>query len=103
MRKAWLLVAVGMLAAAPALADRIDGQWCATDGRSVLIAGSRITTPGGQQATGDYRRHAFDYVIPEGEAGAGQAVAMRQLSEQRIMVATDGGPEEAWDRCQPTA
>jgi hypothetical protein len=60
MRKS-LPIAVLMFCAAatPALADRIDGDWCAADGRNLSINGANIKTPGGAAITGDYARHEF--------------------------------------------
>ena len=34
----------------PARADKIDGEWCAADGRRLAIAGPAITTPGGARS-----------------------------------------------------
>ena len=87
--------------ASPTLADAIDGDWCSTSGPAQFsIAGSTIVTPAGTQTTGDYRRHTFSYVVPEGDPGAGQAIAMRQLNEEEILVSVDGGEAVLWRRCQ---
>jgi cellulase/cellobiase CelA1 len=81
-------------------ADAIDGNWCADDGRVMTIEGSSIATPGGQQTTGDYSRHAFAYVVPAGEADAGTEIAMVLLNEQTVAVkAGPAAPEEIWRRC----
>ena len=61
---------------APARADVIDGDWCNAAGRQMTIRGPEITTPGGKQARGDYTRHSFSYVVPAGEAGAGETVSI---------------------------
>ena len=43
-----------------ALADAIDGDWCSmTEAKQLRFAGPNITTPAGQQTTGNYSRHAF--------------------------------------------
>ncbi|MEO3428115.1 hypothetical protein AAFN88_04610 [Pelagibius sp. CAU 1746] len=87
--------------ASPALADAIDGDWCSTtEAAHFSIAGSIIVTPAGTQTTGDYRRHTFSYVVPPGDPGAGQAIAMRQLNEEEILVSTEGGEPVLWRRCQ---
>lgn len=87
-----------------AQADAIDGDWC-KDAASFQINGPHIRTPGGQQATGDYHRHGFHYVVPQGETDAGAEIAMRLLNETTVELmrregATDGKPE-IWQRCQP--
>jgi hypothetical protein len=105
---------VGALAAAaavfaslatPARADAIDGDWCSSDGlRHFSIDGAKIKTPGGIQTEGDYSRHAFSYVVPEGEAAAGQPVAMVLLSEEAVRVQTgEAGEPETWMRCEVTS
>ena len=63
------------------LADVIDGDWCRADGKRMKIRGPEIVTPGGNQTRGDYTRHSFSYVIPAGEAGAGENVSIILLSE----------------------
>ena len=94
------LAAILAVPAASALADRIDGDWCSPgDARSLSIEGPSITTPGGNRITGVYDRHAFAYVVPEGEADAGAPIAMQQLSEEAMRLSVDGGPSEIWHRC----
>jgi hypothetical protein len=86
----------------PALADAIDGDWCRADGKRMMIQGPAIVTPGGQHANGSYTRHAFSYVIPAGEAGAGATVSIQLLSEY-LAHARQGvdAPVQEWRRCQP--
>ncbi|GAB4360215.1 MAG: hypothetical protein Kow00114_13690 [Kiloniellaceae bacterium] len=99
--KRMLLAAALCLAAAPALADAIDGDWCSTtEPAHFFIAGPTIVTPAGTQTTGDYRRHTFTYVVPAGDPGAGRTIAMRQLNEQEILVSVDGGEAVLWRRCE---
>ena len=97
------LVALGA-GAAPALADRIDGDWC-LNALSFHIEGPAIRTPGGKDITGDYSRHAFHYLSPTGEKDAGADVMMRLLNEDTLdlMRRTGGtdGPVETWNRCKP--
>src|SRR4030088_1098568 len=71
-----LILAAVLWLAAPttALADAIDGNWCSAEGQHMTINGDDITTPGGKQIKGNYDRHAFDYVVPAGEAGTGETV-----------------------------
>jgi hypothetical protein len=96
------LTSVSVLAlASPALADAIDGNWCRADGKRISIDGPAIVTPGGQHAKGDYSRHAFSYVIPGGESGAGATVSIQLLSEYLAHARQGNGPVEEWRRCPP--
>jgi hypothetical protein len=95
-----LTIVATMACATPALADAIDGQWCSADGRHFSISGPSILTPGGKQWQGDYSRHAFRYVVPEGEAGAGSQVLMRLLSEDEVRVAEASNMPAVWHRCR---
>jgi hypothetical protein len=104
----WVLcptAALGVLLcgmAQSALADAIDGDWCRADGRRMTIRGPAIVTPGGHQTTGDYTRHYFSYVIPQGEVGAGETVSIQLLGEY-LAHARQGAdsPAQEWRRCQP--
>jgi hypothetical protein len=88
--------------ATPAYADAIDGDWCRADGRQMSIHGPEITIPGGKQTRGDYTRHFFSYVIPAGEAGAGETVNITLLSEYLAHARVGGDPTvQVWRRCQP--
>ncbi|MCW5772344.1 MAG: hypothetical protein KIT16_11955 [Rhodospirillaceae bacterium] len=104
-RKAYLLAAACAAvlgSAAPAWADAIDGDWCRTDGKRMKIDGPRIVTPGGHQTQGDYSRHAFSYVIPGGETGAGATVHIQLLSEYLAQARQgENGALEEWRRCRP--
>ncbi len=101
-----LALAAGLLTAAPAWADAIDGSWCDGDGRSMTIRGPAIVTPGGKKMLGNYSRHAFSYTVPTGEAGAGGEITMVLISDD--IVHLQAGPSkpaedgvEVWHRCQP--
>ena len=100
-------LALLLLAAVPARADSIDGDWCHKDGRRVSIDGPTIITAGGKRMEGDNRRHNFYYTIPGGERDAGVKVAMNQLGEDNIVVfmgadpdTTVKGPGQPWHRCR---
>lgn len=96
-------VAMLLASATSSRADVIDGNWCHADGRRLSIHGPQITTPGGARMQGDYTRHSFVYVVPAGEAGAGETVRMVLLSEY-LMHARQGGdgvPVQVWNRCPP--
>jgi len=88
--------------ATSARADAIDGDWCHTAGKRMSIHGPDIVTPGGKQTRGDYSRHFFSYVIPNGEAGAGATVSITLLGEYlaHARVGNDTTIVE-WRRCQP--
>lgn len=113
-RELWIRrgLAAGILIAAtlPASADAIDGDWCAQDGRTMIIRGDDITIPSGKQIRGTYARHYFSYVIPDGEPGAGATVDMTLLNEDTVRL-TRGVPPgssaasepEIWHRCKPVA
>ena len=86
----------------PALADAIDGDWCRDDGKKMSIDGPAIVTPGGHKITGDYSRHAFSYVIPPGEAGAGAKVSIQLLGEYLAHARQGADPTvQDWRRCKP--
>ncbi len=96
--------AAGMLlASGTARADAIDGDWCRADGKRMSINGPEIVTPGGLMTRGDYSRHYFTYVIPAGEAGAGETVAITLLSEYlaHARQGADAAAVQVWRRCQP--
>lgn len=105
-----IAIALAALVAPQAVqADALDGEWC-RDAMSLTIQGPNILTPGGTQMTGDYARHHFRYVIPQGEPQAGDTVEMSQLSEEdmdlRITPAAAGaepGEWERWRRCKVTS
>lgn len=100
------VIAAMLLSATPALADRIDGNWCFADGRHMSIDGPSIVTPGGAKMTGEYSRHGFEYTVPAGEAEAGSQVGMIQFDEYTIQVTTTppggAGRTEIWKRCDLT-
>lgn len=84
-----------------ALADRIDGDWCAPDGiERVRIEGDRITLAAGIALTGAYGRHEFLYEVPAGADGAGTKIYMRQLSEEDVEVYRGEAAPVVWHRCQ---
>ena len=104
-----LLLALPLFASLPAgvaRADAIDGDWCSADGQRMTIRGDNIVTPSGKQVAGNYSRHAFDYVIPSGDSGAGDIVSIILRSEYLALSrqGTQGGekgdrPTE-WRRCK---
>ena len=88
--------------ATSARADAIDGDWCQTAGKRMSIHGPDIVTPGGKQTRGDYSRHFFSYVIPNGEAGAGATVSITLLGEYLAHARVGSDPTIVeWRRCQP--
>lgn len=97
-----LLIAAGVILAAPAAwADAIDGAWCHDDLR-LTIDGPVIITPGGTKTGGDYSRHAFSYVVPAGEPNPGRTITMRLLSDEAMNLrAEPDAPWQPWRRCGP--
>jgi hypothetical protein len=92
-----------LVSAQISLADAIDGDWCNADGKRMKIRGPDIVTPGGNQTRGDYTRHSFSYVVPAGEAGAGESVSILLLSESlaHARQGSDTTPVQVWNRCPP--
>ncbi len=95
---------LGIACAVPglALADAIDGDWCSPDNKLRLsIKGADIVTPGGSHIQGDYTRHAFSYVVPGSEPGAGQTAQMFLMGEYAMQF--KAGPvvptDQVWKRC----
>ena len=102
--KRMLVAGLFMSWSSAALADAIDGDWCSTSAvKHFRIAGSSITTPAGTETTGNYSRHAFSYVVPEGDPGAGQAIGMQLLNEDEVAVSIDRGEPKIWRRCEVTS
>ena len=99
-----LITVAAIMASSPAFADAIDGDWCfTTEARHLRIEGSSITTPAGTKTTGDYYRHAFTYIVPDGEPGAGEPVALQMLNEEEVEVSVNGGTAQVWRRCELTS
>jgi hypothetical protein len=103
----WVVGVALVALAAPAMADVIDGDWCYSDGRHLSIKGPQIVTPAGHPMQGNYSRHAFDYVVPKPEPGAGQTVWMTLINENTVHLRMAAGnpapdaPVQTWLRCQP--
>ncbi len=98
-----LAIAATIMGAASARADVIDGDWCYSTNRHLMIKGPSIVTPGGTQLTGNYTRHSFIYVVPASEPGAGQTVNMVLINEDTVNLRMDTGgtqgPIQVWHRC----
>lgn len=104
-----LLAATVILIAAtqPALADRIDGNWCSPKGQSISVDGPKVITPGGNAVTANYDRHHVDFEIPKGEKNSGDRFSADQLNDDEISVsiipASGEGSSKAviWMPCKP--
>jgi hypothetical protein len=105
-RRSRLVCGVAALTAfaTPAVADRIDGEWCHAS-QSLQIEGPSIRTPGGSQIKGDYTRHGFAYVVPAPEPEAGVEIRMQLQSEEQMTLSRPKSdkPEEIWRRCKVTS
>lgn len=100
-----LILALALLALLPAgvaRADAIDGDWCSADGQRMSIRGDNITVPSGKQILGNYSRHAFDYVIPSGDSGAGDTVNIILRNEFLAFSrqGSNGDRPTEWRRCK---
>ncbi len=105
MVKRRLMLPLALLVSLPAgvaRADAIDGDWCSADGQRMSIRGDNITVPSGKRIPGNYSRHAFDYVIPSGESGAGDKVSIILHSEYLAFSrqGTSGDRQIEWRRCK---
>ncbi|HRJ70389.1 MAG TPA: hypothetical protein PK812_12380 [Beijerinckiaceae bacterium] len=102
IRRSLAALAVLAVFATPALADAIDGDWCAPEGgKSLSIDGPRIRTPGGATIQGQYSRHHFNYTAPAGDPVPGAEVQMILMGEYRVRVVVKGGTDTIWRRCPP--
>jgi len=103
------IAALLWLPARQALADVIDGEWCRPGGKHMSIKGPDIVTPAGTRTKGNYSRHAFSYVVPDADPGAGKTVFMLLLNEETVHLrigadAADAAQAEVevWHRCNET-
>jgi hypothetical protein len=95
------IAGLAMLWSSAALADAIDGDWCSTtEVKQFHIEGSKIVTPAGTQTTGKYSRHAFSYIVPVGDPGAGAEIAMQLLNEEEVRVFVEKEEPKVWRRCE---
>jgi hypothetical protein len=103
MKRAGILGSFALLVSVvPARADAIDGQWC-LGASHFEINGPKIRTPGGNDITGDYNRHGFQYVVPVNEEGAGTQIVMVLLNEETVHLTRGTSAPETWKRCKPTS
>jgi hypothetical protein len=90
--------------ASPARADKIDGDWCHVDGRHFTINYRDLTTPEGHHVVGDYGRHFFSYVVPDGEKDSGHTIQMALVNEQTVHLRVSGSdaatPPQVFKRCE---
>jgi hypothetical protein len=85
-----------------AWADAIDGTWCHDGNQRLSISGPTIVTAAGSKTEGSYSRHAFSYVAPAGDPGAGGTISMLLLNEDTMQLhSSPQAPVETWLRCAP--
>jgi hypothetical protein len=104
LRFAFCVAAMSLVATGEALADAIDGDWCAADGRHMSIRGPDIVTPTGATLQGQYSRHAFIYQTPAADPSPGLTIYMRLVNPDTVDLwagAQPVGPAEVWSRCTP--
>ena len=101
-----LTMLAALLPTASARADAVDGDWCFSDGRRMSINGPEIVTPARTRAQGDYDRHAFSYIVPKNDPGAGTVVSMVVIDDDTLYVNQGAKqslpaakPQEVWHRC----
>lgn len=101
------LAALGLtLSVTAARADKIDGNWCSPTNATMTIEGPSVTTPSGKVTQGDYYRHHFDYIVPDGDTEAGAHVHADLIDPDHIILtltppkAAKPGQPEIWKRCQ---
>ena len=101
------LFALLLLIPTAAYADQIDGTWCTGAATRVEINGPKISLGGKLAFDGTYTRHKFIYIVPEGEAHAGDKVYMQVLGDEDMSSFTikDNHPVDPldWKRCQATS
>jgi hypothetical protein len=107
MRPALFAILFVLVLAPAAYADAIDGDWCGGVGKHLSISGADITTPSGVKMQGDYGRHDFRYVSPEGDADRGKQIFLKLLDEETLYFyrMSDGKSREPeiWRRCEVTS
>jgi hypothetical protein len=100
------ILAAFALAASPARADAIDGDWC-MGADHMNIDGSTILTPGKNKIAGNYGRYRYTYIVPANEPGAGGEVKMVMIrGREQVHVDRPGGDPakpEVWTRCKPVS
>lgn len=107
-RRLKCLAAIGIaivVAASPALADAIDGDWCNGSATMHVEFPSTIRIPSGRDVTGTCGRHACQFTTPAGETNGGTDVLMKLVNEQTMELwrfPTTPTPE-TWTRCQPVS
>jgi len=87
--------------AGSAQADAIEGNWCHPQHGNFEIRGPNILTPGGQQMTGDYSRHGFEYVAPAGERAAEESINLALVDDEtlHLLIKQANAEIEVWRRC----
>ena len=97
---AWALALIASVY--PARADAIDGQWCLGSSH-FEINSPNIRTPGGNNITGNYDRHGYEYVVPANEEGAGTKFVMVLLNEETVRLTRGTSAPQTWKRCKPVS
>ena len=106
-RRCKLLAAVlGLcVAAAPAYADAINGDWCKDAATLHIEFPSTIRIQSGKDVAGDCSRHACHYKVPAGEKDGGAEMLLQLINEDTMELFNGAtkAPPETWKRCQPVS
>lgn len=94
-----LLAAAGMAAADAAHADAIDGAWCSPEGRKLFIEGRTLTLWNGRIIEGEYGRHSFRFIAPDGDPDAGTGLLLTLYGETEMHFSRPTGTD-IWKRCE---
>ena len=106
MKRLLALSALFAITATPALADRIDGNWCGPSGERMAIDGSDVTTPGGAKVEARYSRHSIEYDVPEDERPREGRIRADQIDDDTIRVSLirkvqkEPPAHDTWIRCE---
>lgn len=95
-----LVLTLVSLTSWPALADSLDGDWCNPEDGKLTIEGNTIITPSGNALAGEYGRHRFVYIAPEGDWNGGKRIVIQQFSDEMMELSVGDGHPHKWRPCQ---
>jgi hypothetical protein len=99
-----LAVLVLLLAALPARADQIIGEWCPPGGSvSLVVKNHDDVTFAGASVQANVDRHHVDFIIPANLADSGSRFSADQLNDEQVRVTIGSKPAEIWTPCKPVS